>query len=643
MDVVKPNDVYPRYLTRAAKYFPNQDIDVVLSGNPLAVSIAHLKHLRKQYKNQFPSSIFPIKNIQQLMKALPNPDPTASFNNIFSYASLVDAFISDEKFQQGGPYDLSDKARSMITDMYTPTECSTTMNFSENGIFKLNYLTITMREAIINAVCNSKTKVKIEGYDIRIKTSDVDKFDDIYKGIPEQCDTCCPFLVQKTLSPRPFPPTMNVYSHRLYCGWCWCCTNPIWCYFDCASKSKTSGADCEHRAALFGTFIAGMLAAQNPTTKTLAYFNAHIHCNRYKSSFVGIRMDQNYRFIVDPDDIDALADEIMTETVHSSKLHKSEHDGTLRQALNKEKIQNQLDVDYELWCNAANRIYKPGKPDYNLDRCLFRLVDSILIGYGVEWLGEWINLMEQKTGPSILQIASEKFQNKFKPSGKSKVVRVASCFVKRAVGVVKRERKYSPFTKKPASGGASKDVTDALNTDDLKEFYFDNLEAACFLLDELIVLDADETDLLNELENDIKIKTEIEQIIKKDIDNMISLIDSNGENQKEHLKQEDDLKKLLELLREDDTMDDEYSNFAEKAKEVLGNLAKSTSVCDYYNEDSVKRFSEVSSPVQPSQTPERFTNVFNGMAIKAYGGKKTKKSKRNYKKSKRGSKRKKRI
>lgn len=469
----------------------------------LPVSQAHLRTLETKFYDYydsidkkdlgFPSNRlkFPI-TLDSLKEGLPrNQNGWQSFNTFEQYNSLMDMFQRETV----GKTDVRDQ----VTDLIAPqTECLTVMN--KDGAER--FLSVARRTTIIKKTCD--------------RTPEPGTQDEIVPDFNVRRNPPHPTIAGKLYQTKAgggnislvYNYKIETYNRRLYGGKCWLCGNPVWCYFNCPDGKKTSCGECEHKGAIWASFISCMLAAQS--IKFVAYANSHVHCNQTKTSIVGLRMNDKYQWITNDEDIKYLKDEIMRPRKSATALYATEYDSTLRRAIDEtgeEVITSNIKRDYEAWCAEANSKLRGKTANENLDRFLFQIIDSILVKYSVKWLGKWIEL-EYKAQLDAEEKVKERAENNRKPkSNKGKVYKSA----KKVIATV---RKVVP--KKTAKRGGSA-LIETENTNDAqlqKEFYLELLLDSCFFIEN--VIDAEESEEYSDTEAITKdtIETDIDELLK---------------------------------------------------------------------------------------------------------------------------------
>jgi hypothetical protein len=470
-------------------------------GSGLPVSQAHLRTLETKFYDYydsvdkkdlgFPSNRlkFPI-TLESLKEGLPrNQNGWQSFNTFEQYNSLMDMFQRETV----GKTDVRDQ----VTDLIAPqTECLTVMN--KDGVER--FLSVARRTTIIKNICTYRpepgTQQEVADFNIR-------------RNPPHP--TIAGKLYQTKNGGGNISLVYNyktdTYNRRLYGGTCWLCGNPVWCYFNCPDGKKTSCGECEHKGAIWASFISCMLAAQS--IKFVAYANSHVHCNQTKTSIVGLRMNDNYQWTTNDEDIKYLTDEIMRPRKSPTTLYATEYDSTLRRAIDETGetvITSNIKRDYEAWCAEANSKLRGKTANENLDRFLFQIIDSILVKYSVKWLGKWIEL-EYKAQLDAEEKDKERAANNGKPkSNKGKVYKSA----KKVIATV---RKVLP-KKTTKRGGA--ELTETENTNDAqlqKEFYLELLLDSCFFIENIIDAEESEEDLNTEAITKGTIETDIDELL----------------------------------------------------------------------------------------------------------------------------------
>jgi hypothetical protein len=211
---------------------------------------------------------------------------------------------------------------------------------------------------------------------------------------------------------------------RVYCGNCWLCGFPVWCYFgkevlpdgeiNNESVIYTSCGECEHKGAVWPSVISFMLARiqQGSTVGKLAYGNSHVKCNQDKERMVGFRWNGTaYKWEVEPGDIRIIVDTILDE-----QMNEREYDVTLGpklQTINDSRgtgdtnsLYNQtlkrIEDSYQQWVTAANGMLrtesemKMNIPKVEMaDRWLCRMTYCFAEEYGLAWLTKLAKLNEK--------------------------------------------------------------------------------------------------------------------------------------------------------------------------------------------------------------------------------------------------------
>jgi hypothetical protein len=211
---------------------------------------------------------------------------------------------------------------------------------------------------------------------------------------------------------------------RVYCGNCWLCGFPVWCYFgkevlpngNIKSESViyTSCGECEHKGAVWPSVISFMLARiqQGSTVGKLAYGNSHVKCNQDKERMVGFRWDGTaYKWEVEPNDIKIIVDTILDEP-----MNEREYDVTLgpklqtikdsRATSDPNSLYNQtltrINDSYQQWVTAANGMLRTESemkmkiPETVMaDRWLCRMTYCFAEEYGLAWLTKLAKLNEK--------------------------------------------------------------------------------------------------------------------------------------------------------------------------------------------------------------------------------------------------------
>jgi hypothetical protein len=383
------------------------------------VHIKYYKEIIKVWKSKYGSVPIPF-TIESLKNGLPlnEQGDSVSLFTLQHYDAITSMFNAEHVRGQ--------KARTAVTGVSPQTEC-------EKALGRNLYLFGDDRSGITNLLANSdhvKPGSTVKYGELEIELRGIDRFAEQelsgskpgtkaeifdtpedymdYNSEAYDIDVTTGNLIK--VSPRR--PAKFYCTGRLYGGDCWLCRTPVWSYFGkeiLESKPGktvserlstdviyTSVGECEHKAAVWPTFIVCMLANKSldTTTGPLAYGNSHVHCNQIKDARVGIRMNKDYTWEVSEEDVTELINLILT-----SEIDSSEYDKKLQGILS--SINNDIDKkgliiglvssEYQSWCDKAN---EGTGTDYvkNLDIWLCRLMHTICYRYGYSWLNNWIKL-----------------------------------------------------------------------------------------------------------------------------------------------------------------------------------------------------------------------------------------------------------
>jgi hypothetical protein len=385
------------------------------------VHIKYYKEIIREWKSKYGNVPIPF-TIESLKDGLPlnEQGDSVSLFTLQHYDAITSMFNAEHVRGQ--------KARTAVTGVSPQTEC-------EKALGRKLYLFSDDRSGITNILANSdhakpgSTVVYNGTEDIEIELRGIDGFAEQelssskpgtkaeifvipqdytdYNSEAYDIDVTTGNLIK--VSPRR--PAKFYCTGRLYGGDCWLCRTPVWSYFgkeileskpvETVSEKLstdviyTSVGECEHKAAVWPTFIVCMLANKSldPSTGPLAYGNSHVHCNQIKDARVGIRMSEDFRWVVSDKDVSELIDLILTSDIDSSEYDKKLQ-GILSSINNDKKnlIIGLVSSEYQSWCDMANT--ETVDKDYvkNLDIWLCRLMHTICYRYGYTWLYNWIKL-----------------------------------------------------------------------------------------------------------------------------------------------------------------------------------------------------------------------------------------------------------
>lgn len=281
---------------------------------------------------------------------------------------------------------------------------------------------------------------------------------------------------------------------RVFCGFCWLCGFPVWCYFgkevlpDGSIKSEsvifTSCGECEHKGAVWASVISFMLARiqRGSALGRIGYGNSHVKCNQDKERMVGFRWNgPHYMWEVNLYDIT-----IIVNTILDNGPNGREYDSTLAAKLQSIKDSRdsgdqtlylemiaRIKTSYEEWVDAANSMLRTESEMQTkksrgemADRWLCRMTYCFAEEYGLAWLKKLAKLNEKAYNKKAATL-KRRFERSIGTQDKKEEDKYRRAIDK--LQQVKNERQDKFRKNRESSGGALSKFTEYKDDSDLNE------------------------------------------------------------------------------------------------------------------------------------------------------------------------------